>query len=220
MQYRVAGSNGFGQGYPVRENAFVFSERLKTLASKTVWDLRHCAIGDEEASEVTKALLASTCVAERLSLSTNNIGLTGAQQFAKVLSLVDTITVINFNQNNIGDDGAYALAEVIPRAPALRMLYLAQNGIGDAGALHLIEAMCDSECKVVELDLSYNPLSDIGVQSILAVISGSERWKSKRLRLNGIQLQDGVRAALQQMSCYDPPPPAPTSWKASSQVLS
>ena len=67
---------------------------------------------------------------EKLYLSSNQIGASGAQALANALPQCG-LPYLNLSSNQIGDSGAQALANALPQC-GLEVLYLLFNPIGDS----------------------------------------------------------------------------------------
>ena len=80
-------------------------------------------IGDSGAAAIAEALKNDSAVV-RLDLSGNSIGGSGAAAVAEALKSSTVLTDLILNNNSIGDIGAAAVAEALKSTTALTSLYL------------------------------------------------------------------------------------------------
>ena len=111
-----------------------------------------------------------------------NCGLTPADCLALVnlIKNVQQISVIDLGDNNIGSLGCAEICKLLVNRNSelhlsealrnenckLQELYLFSNNISDTGAQHLTEALRNENCTLQELYLSDNKISDTGAQHL------------------------------------------------------
>lgn len=125
--------------------------------------LDNCAIGDEGAEEVGRALEDSTRNCKKLYLVGNNIGDRGIMSIAKALRTNSTLTYLNLGMNKIGNEGAKEIATALKSNATLQTLSLARNSVAIEGATAIATAL-ETNCTLSNLYLDNNVGSTILAQ--------------------------------------------------------
>ena len=119
-----------------------------------------------------KALSAHCPHLKNLNLSYNNLGVSGAKAFAKIISRLyhpDSTGDGEFSldQTNLGDEGLRAFVDNLESVCHFENLYLEDNDIHATGVSCLADAVCSGKIVIKnKLYLSYNAL---GLEGALAV---------------------------------------------------
>ncbi len=126
-----------------------------------------------------------------LDLEDNQIGDSGIQELAKVLS--DTqIYTLNLEGNQIGDTGVQELAKVLPNTQ-VHTLKLGDNDLGDIGMQELAKVL--SSTQVHTLNLNGNQIDSSGVQALAKVLPNTQ---VHTLNLWGNQIGNEIQRLLKE----------------------
>jgi Ran GTPase-activating protein (RanGAP) involved in mRNA processing and transport len=133
-------------------------------------DLKKQNLTDEDMEIlVREAIINKQC--KQLELSKNKITSVGASIIAKALNNNTTLEVLYFTDNRFGDMGAKSLTQTLSlNNSKIVILDVQDTGITDEGASYLAE-MLKTNKKLRSLLLSYNEISDRGVQHLANVIT-------------------------------------------------
>jgi Leucine-rich repeat (LRR) protein len=128
-----------------------------------------------------------------LSLANNNIAARDCKILAEVMSNPHlNLCSVSLKDNCIGDFGAIDLLAGIRCAYKLQTLELSGNGITALGVHGFVGWQANDLVNLRELDLSNNPIGDIGAINLAAHIS---RIKCKKIDLSGCHISNiGMRA--------------------------
>eukprot|EP00984_Skeletonema_dohrnii_P002841 scaffold972_cov126-Skeletonema_dohrnii-CCMP3373.AAC.5 len=101
---------------------------------------------------------------------------------------------LSLDGNDIGDDGAAALMKALANQPQLNSLSLPSNNIG---RIDFCQQNCTSRwvfpC-LVELDLSFNRIDDIGLEALASSLASSTSLKRLDVSSNTLITSSGLRS--------------------------
>ena len=142
------------------DGARAIAHALRGCEVLSVLDLSGNGIQDAGAEALSEAL--RSCKLQRLSLSSNCMGPSGALAVAGVLKHVyKSLDTLDLSWNGLGDVGAVCLAGGLKHCSCLKQLHLNFNFVGDDGAMAL--ARCLQTCnQLTTLNLSDNEIGDSG----------------------------------------------------------
>jgi len=143
---------------------------------------------DQQAAEYLCEALKNCKKIQSLSLSFNNLGPGGIKSLTSGLEVCN-ITNLDLSFNNIQDEGVQHLSTVL-KTCSLYSINLSTNSIGELGITSLGESLQRNK-NLTELDLSFNPLGNSGVQSFVKFFASSSL---SSLILSNIQIDNlGVK---------------------------
>lgn len=126
-----------------------------------------------------------------VDLSSNEIGLTGAEALTTALEKNSTLTSLSLACNNIGLKGIEKIADFLEdqyNKTPITKLDLRSTKMTDQGASRIAEAI-EKKGTVAELYLSYNGISDVGVKPIAELLMKPTPLKVLDLRGNIIEYE-------------------------------
>ena len=122
-------------------------------------------IGNEGATSIAGALCVNKSL-RVLSLRSCGIGRRGAERFAKVLSVSNTLSELSFCGNvEIRDDAVELVSRGLKGNRSLSKLDLSSCGVGDEGCAHLADALMENET-LKTLLLHKNEIGDGGIMAL------------------------------------------------------
>ena len=104
-----------------------------------------------------------------LSLSSNNLGESGACEISKALQVNLTIKQLYLSNNAIGVNGALSLAVALCHNHTLEQLHIKYNEIQDDGVIAISECLKTNRT-LRYLNISHNSITENGVIEILAIL--------------------------------------------------
>jgi hypothetical protein len=84
------------------------------------------------------------------------------------------IISLDLSSNNIQDKDASKIASIISIAPNLERIILKNNKIQANGLQQIASALAQDESKVIELDISENPIPDFNLKILLAMLYNNQ----------------------------------------------
>nr|XP_061796649.1 NACHT, LRR and PYD domains-containing protein 3-like [Nerophis lumbriciformis] len=153
-------------------------------------DLSENHLSDEGVEILSKGLASPNCILESLTLIGCNLDKGSCHLLASVLSSPSNLRHLNLSWNDLSDKGVEILSKGLasPRCK-LESLTLFGCNLGK-GSCHLLASVLISPSNLRHLDLSYNILSDEGVE-ILSKGLASPNCKLEFLNLNDCGLEKG-----------------------------
>lgn len=145
-------------------------------------DLEFNDLGASGASDFARALRSNRLLVS-LDLRSNKVGDEGASELADALASHGALHTLDLAKNGIGVSGAERLAHMLRSARTLTHLNLDDNSVGDDGATALAKAL-GSNATLELLDLSDNGLGAAGVSELAAMLRTNAKLKTLRLRAN------------------------------------
>eukprot|EP00053_Salpingoeca_punica_P008191 m.74088 g.74088 ORF g.74088 m.74088 type:complete len:802 (-) comp14488_c1_seq24:183-2588(-) len=121
-------------------------------------------------------------------LSSNNLGVRGAEAIAAGLLNNITLTTLNISWNDIGDDGATIIAESMLDNRTISSLSLSGNNIKSVGG-HAIAVLLSKNRVVQWADLSYNKLDDMNGRELGKVLQNNSRIRQLNLDGNNFSME-------------------------------
>ena len=139
---------------------------------------------------LVEVLSHETCAVHELRCHGNNIGDGGADLFAALLNIRQTLTYLGLMRNYISNKGAISIFAALERdAGCLAMLGLNSNRIGDRGVV-MAAAMLSNNTILTKFALAKNLLTDRAVHSIAESLETNTTIKE--ILLMGNNLSPGV----------------------------
>ncbi|CAN7995158.1 unnamed protein product [Ixodes hexagonus] len=127
-----------------------------------------------------------------IKLDFNMIGVRGAQRFAKLLKINQTLLRVSLFKTKIKDKGAVAIGEALKENSTLEFLMLGCNSIGTMGAKAIASSIRENK-SLVCLDLRQNSLGNGGAIFIAQILRSNEALRELHLCRNAIG-DDGIVA--------------------------
>ncbi|TPX69387.1 hypothetical protein SpCBS45565_g02479 [Spizellomyces sp. 'palustris'] len=124
-------------------------------------DLSHNRIGDSGARGLAKVLGTSTTALEYLNVSDNKIGRHGARCIGSALMQNKTLKHLSMNMNYLTDAGGANLCSDLRGNDNLQNLELSSNGLGWTTVTSLCDLLKHNGKALVALDLSCNKLGRV-----------------------------------------------------------
>ena len=137
-----------------------------------------CSIDDDDALRISNAVASGCAKLKSLVLPKNMISCTGARLLATGLHIHGGVQRLDLSDNRCGDSGAEHLAFLVLQSKALRVLGLRGNGIQSPGAIALAKALLPNratsphklQSSLQELDLACNDIGDCGAAAFAAIL--------------------------------------------------
>ena len=167
-----------------------------SISNITDLNLSHNKMGDDAASMTAFILLTSSavsysgnlhscCKLERLYLSSNSIGATGALSLSILMKQVcKTLEVLDLSCNSLSDVGCVCLSGGLKYCSCLKQLHLSSNCIGDMGVESVAKALENSDLS--ELSLAGNLIKDHGAMVLAESLQKCSQLTSLDLSDNEI----------------------------------
>jgi hypothetical protein len=109
---------------------------------------------------------------ERMFLSGNSLGISGAKQLCALLADASLRLVrLDLRHNSLGNDGCTALVESLAANKTLTRIDLSANGITSVAASSIAVMLSKNE-SLVRLDLRHNDLGDTGAATLASAVKG------------------------------------------------
>ncbi|XP_078059021.1 NACHT, LRR and PYD domains-containing protein 12-like [Mustelus asterias] len=186
---------------------------LSTNRSLIDLDLGNNKLGDSGVKLLSVALRNPDCKIQKLHLNANALTDSCAEDLASALSTNRSLIDLNLGYNKLGDSGVKLLSVALRNpeckiqklhlrgndltdscaedlASALRTnrslidLYLGVNNLGDSGVKLLSVALRNPECKIQELDLYRNALTDSCAEDLASALSTNQSLRILNLGFN------------------------------------
>jgi Ran GTPase-activating protein (RanGAP) involved in mRNA processing and transport len=155
---------------------------------------------------LSKMIQFGSCKLKKLHLTGNRIGVDGVRSLTRAVSLPsgfavaagaesahhgvgeNTIQELFLGGTGIGSEGCHAVAEMLSNVRTLRVLSLADNYLGDRECNILSDAIKRNRehLPLEALQLSFNRISCVGVESLMNAVWGSTSLQEIRLDNNCI----------------------------------
>ena len=157
-----------------------FIDALATNKNLTDLDMSRNIIGSDESLNVVQpelttggeaiaAYIASEgCRLKRLNLEWNLIRFNSAVEIGDALAVNDSLETLNLNYNAFGPDGGMAVGQSLIENTRLQHLKMRDNGITPQAAF-CIAVACRQNSSLRSIDLSGNPLGQMGGKAIMAL---------------------------------------------------
>ena len=135
--------------------------------------------------EALAEVLCHNFTLDRLYLSENNIGNSGAVALAHTLHHNSTLWTLDLSKSSVSDAGAVALAQALHHNSTLKFLKLSNNSVGDAGAVALAQAL-HHNATLAELYLSNNSVGDAGAVALAQALHHNSTLSELYLSNNSV----------------------------------
>jgi len=123
-------------------------------------------LGDLGSQALARGLSQTTCLVQKLDISSNQVDEEGARAMASMLRINKTLRELNISFNFVGDEGTKLMAAALLRNVSLRRLSLRRNDITDKGAKFLASKLPAMQ-GLKELVLSKNNIGHDGASALL-----------------------------------------------------
>ncbi|XP_067836960.1 NACHT, LRR and PYD domains-containing protein 3-like [Heptranchias perlo] len=165
------------------------SSALSTNRSLTVLDLSNNKLGDSGVKLLSAALRNPDCKIQELGLRANDLIASCTEDLVSALSTNRSLTVLKLSENKLGDSGVKLLSAAL-RNPDCKIqeLELWDNGLTDSCTEDLSSALSTNRSLTV-LDLGYNKLGDSGMKRLSVALRNPD-CKIQELRLWSNDLTD------------------------------
>ncbi|XP_072354291.1 NACHT, LRR and PYD domains-containing protein 3-like isoform X2 [Scyliorhinus torazame] len=177
------------------ENCHIQFEGLQQLEPVLhkcrVLSLRNNELKDSGVKPLFKALRNPDCKIQELHLTDNKLTASFAKDFASAVSENQSLTNLNLGENKLGDSGVKFLSTVL-RNPDCKIqeLQLHNNCLSEFCAQDLASAL-STNCALTSLNLGDNELGDSGVKILCTALRYSD-CKIMELSLWGTGLSDSI----------------------------
>ncbi|KAF9121006.1 NACHT, LRR and PYD domains-containing protein 3 [Mortierella sp. GBA39] len=177
---------------PINIHDIFFSHFYSRLVYLNLWDTN---LGIWGAQAVGGLMADSVCRIQYLNLGSNRLGFEGIMQLAglyKNQSLIE----LDLSENQLGPKAIHSLQQTMVRlqkdkACNIRRLDLSNNDINDVGCISIAKIILGTS--IVQLDLSFNKISDWGASTILAAFESNElTLKEINMEANPLTFAGGV----------------------------
>ncbi|XP_078059020.1 NACHT, LRR and PYD domains-containing protein 12-like [Mustelus asterias] len=161
-------------------------------------------VGDSGVKLLSAALRNPECKIQKLDLCINDLTDSCAEDLASALSTNRSLIDLNLGVNKLGDSGVKLLSVAL-RNPDCKIqeLHLRGNDLTDSCAEDLASALSTNR-SLIDLDLSENYLGDSGVK-LLSVALRNPDCKIQKLRLDNNALSDSCAEDLASALCTKQP---------------
>lgn len=95
---------------------------------------------------------------------------------------------LDLQENLISEHGIATFIPLFRRPNALKRLDVGKNSLHDVGISHLAEALCVPDCRLIELQLDGNDITDQGARSLANMLKTNRTLEN--LSLNGNRLSE------------------------------
>ncbi|KAF9283423.1 NACHT, LRR and PYD domains-containing protein 3 [Linnemannia elongata] len=177
---------------PINIHDIFFSHFYSRLVYLNLWDTN---LGIWGAQAVGGLMADRVCRIQYLNLGCNRLGFEGILQLAglyKNQSLIE----LDLSENQLGPKAIHSLQQTMVRlqkdkACNIRRLNLSNNNINDVGCISIAKIILGTS--IVQLDLSFNKISDWGASTILAAFESNElTLKEINMEANPLTFAGGV----------------------------
>ncbi|KAF9147880.1 NACHT, LRR and PYD domains-containing protein 3 [Linnemannia schmuckeri] len=177
---------------PINIHDIFFSQFYSRLVYLNLWDTN---LGIWGAQAVGGLMADRVCRIQYLNLGSNRLGFEGIMQLAglyKNQSLIE----LDLSENQLGPKAIHSLQQTMVRlqkdkACNIRRLNLSNNDINDVGCISIAKIIFGTS--IVQLDLSFNKISDWGASTILAAFESNElTLKEINMEANPLTFAGGV----------------------------
>ncbi|XP_059811562.1 NACHT, LRR and PYD domains-containing protein 3-like isoform X2 [Hypanus sabinus] len=195
----------------------ILASALVKNSSLVQLDMKDNRLGDTGVKQLLGVLSNSECKIQKLGLKNNSFTASCAKNLACILRTNHSLIKLELDNNKLEDSGVKLLSEVL-RNPqckiqelrlwdvsltdsfcedlaialktncSLKLLSLGDNNIGDLGVTRLSKEMVKLQCKLQELDLYNNGLTDSCTESLCFVLN--KMSSLKMLDLGGNSFTD------------------------------
>jgi Ran GTPase-activating protein (RanGAP) involved in mRNA processing and transport len=173
------------------------------------------AIGTRGALALARIIQFRCCHLKTLHLTGNKIGVDGIRSLTRAIAAISSspaggIEELFLGGTGLGSEGCHAVSEMLSYTPSLRVLSLADNSLGDREVTILADAIKENRSRLPleALQLSFNRITCIGVESLMNAVWGSTSLLELRLDNNiigdrGAQLVSVVIATVHSLERVD-----------------
>ncbi|XP_036151472.1 ribonuclease inhibitor isoform X1 [Myotis myotis] len=160
-----------------------WTEILPLIPQYQVVRLVDCGITEGRCKDVSSALRDNPALTE-LNLSSNELGDASTQLVLQSLHPACKIQKLSLQSCNLSEAGCGALSSVLRSMPSLRELDLSYNPLRDAGLQLLCEGLLDPQCHIERLHLEYGNLTAASCEALASVLRAKRELKNLRLSNN------------------------------------
>lgn len=185
------------------------------------------SFGTRGALALARIIQFRCCHLKTLHLTGNKIGVDGIRSLARAIAFLSTSPIAAPNQQlcetatggieelflggtGLGSEGCHAVSDMLSFTPSLRILSLADNNLGDREVTILADAIKQNRLRLPleALQLSFNRLTCVGVESLMNAVWGSTSLLEIRLDNNligdrGAQLVSVVISTVHSLQRVD-----------------
>jgi len=129
-------------------------------------DMYGNAIGYVGAEQLAEALRSNRSLKKLYLYNNRNIGIYGAQSFSAAIQANNNLHTIDLSYCNLGYSGAQTLADMLTNYKDLCVFCISGNDLQDYGAELIASALSSKDTKLQELRLGYNWITDSGAQAL------------------------------------------------------
>ena len=138
----------------------------------------------EEGAKTMATIIKNNPSFISLSISHNNIGNAGVNLIAEALDKHPYLTNLALSGNDIGKDGAMVLAKALQNFSTIQKLDLNGNDMTNDGCLAIVQELVSQKIPILELDLSYNNISESGALSMIKLLDYNTTLIDLKLKEN------------------------------------
>ncbi|XP_078060640.1 NACHT, LRR and PYD domains-containing protein 3-like isoform X2 [Mustelus asterias] len=173
---------------------------LSTNRSLIDLNLGDNKLGDSGVKLLSVALRNPDCKIQELNLNVNDLSDSCAEDLASALSTNRSLIDLNLSYNKLGDSGVKLLSVALRNPDCkIQKLHLFRNDLSDSCAEDLASALSTNH-SLIDLNLGYNKLGDSGVK-LLSVALRNPDCKIQELHLSDNALTDSCAEELVSALC-------------------
>ncbi|KAG0298180.1 NACHT, LRR and PYD domains-containing protein 3 [Linnemannia gamsii] len=177
---------------PINIHDIFFSQFYSRLVYLNLWDTN---LGIWGAQAVGGLMADRVCRIQYLNLGSNRLGFEGITQLAGLYKN-ESLIELDLSENQLGPKAIHSLQQTMVRlqkdkACNIRRLNLSNNDINDVGCISIAKIILGTS--ILQLDLSFNKISDWGASTILAAFESNElTLKEINMEANPLTFAGGV----------------------------
>uniref|UniRef100_UPI00358ED720 nucleotide-binding oligomerization domain-containing protein 2-like isoform X2 n=1 Tax=Myxine glutinosa TaxID=7769 RepID=UPI00358ED720 len=121
---------------------------------------------------------------QKLILDHNNIS--NAEAFGKALERNSSLTLLHLSNNHLQDGSGLAFANALAVNSTLEELHLMQNNMTDTTLVRMADVLDDKNCSLTLLCMSYNKVTDVGMERFAQTLRKNQNLRELHLRNNNL----------------------------------
>jgi len=164
---------------------------MSSVTTLTKFNVSHNNITDDAAESIAH-FLSQNCKLEELNLAYNELKAAGTIKIAK-MSSITSLRKFNISNNSITEDGAESVAHFLSQNFKLEEIDLAHNGLKAAGAIKI--AKMSSIVNLKKLYIGGNEITDDAAESLAHFLSQNCKLEELDLTYNELKSTGAIKIA-------------------------